>query len=137
MLSRKAFATISLKYFFVGCMVWRPNPLFKHSTTMSLINKMETRNFVYFLRITQGNSGWISRQHQYLIDIIKSIFRFKQINKTISRLDGRKFKIQNSLLPYFLIQFQRKLLNLNLTLCTVTFGNSTYRCGNYSRAETI
>ena len=26
---------------------------------------------------------------------------------------------------------------LNLTLCTVTLGNSTYRCGNYSREETI
>ena len=26
---------------------------------------------------------------------------------------------------------------LNLTLCTVTFGDSTYRCGNYSRKETI
>ena len=26
---------------------------------------------------------------------------------------------------------------LNLTLCTVTFGDSTYRCGNYSREETI
>ena len=26
---------------------------------------------------------------------------------------------------------------LNLTLCTVTFGYSTYRCGNYSRAETM
>ena len=26
---------------------------------------------------------------------------------------------------------------LNLTLCTVPFSNSTYRCGNYSRAETI
>ena len=26
---------------------------------------------------------------------------------------------------------------LNLTLCTVTFGYSTYRCGNYSREETI
>ena len=26
---------------------------------------------------------------------------------------------------------------LNLTLCTVTFGNSTYRCGYYSREETI
>ena len=26
---------------------------------------------------------------------------------------------------------------LNLTLCTVTFGVSTYRCGNYSREETI
>ena len=26
---------------------------------------------------------------------------------------------------------------LNLTLCTVTFGNSTYRCGSYSREETI
>ena len=25
----------------------------------------------------------------------------------------------------------------NLTLCTVTFGNSIYRCGNYSREETI
>ena len=25
----------------------------------------------------------------------------------------------------------------SLTLCTVTFGNSTYRCGNYSREETI
>ena len=25
--------------FFVGCMVWRPNRLFQHSTTMSLINK--------------------------------------------------------------------------------------------------
>ena len=26
---------------------------------------------------------------------------------------------------------------LKLTLCTVTFGHNTYRCGNYSRAETI
>ena len=26
---------------------------------------------------------------------------------------------------------------LNLTLCTVTFHHSTYRCGNYSREETI
>ena len=26
---------------------------------------------------------------------------------------------------------------LNLTLCTVTFGYSTYRCGNYSGEETI
>ena len=26
---------------------------------------------------------------------------------------------------------------LNLTLCTVTFGNSTFMCGNYSREETI
>ena len=26
---------------------------------------------------------------------------------------------------------------LNLTLCTVTLGHSTYRCGNYSREETI
>ena len=26
---------------------------------------------------------------------------------------------------------------LNLTLFTVTFGNSTHRCGNYSREETI
>ena len=26
---------------------------------------------------------------------------------------------------------------LNLTLCTVTFGNITYRCGNYSREKTI
>ena len=26
---------------------------------------------------------------------------------------------------------------LSLALCTVTFDHSTYRCGNYSRAETI
>ena len=26
---------------------------------------------------------------------------------------------------------------LNLTLCSVTFGHSTYRCGNYSRKESI
>ena len=26
---------------------------------------------------------------------------------------------------------------LNFTLCTVTFDHSTYRCGNYSREETI
>ena len=26
---------------------------------------------------------------------------------------------------------------LNLTLCTVSFGDSTYRCGNYLREETI
>ena len=26
---------------------------------------------------------------------------------------------------------------LNLTLCTVIFVHSTYRCGNYSREETI
>ena len=26
---------------------------------------------------------------------------------------------------------------LNLTRCTVTFDHSTYRCGNYSREETI
>ena len=33
--------------FFVGCMVWRPNPLLQHSTTMSLINKMHS-NFNQF-----------------------------------------------------------------------------------------
>ena len=40
MLSYKAFATNSLKYFFVGCMVSRPNRLLQWWTTMSLINKM-------------------------------------------------------------------------------------------------
>ena len=33
--------------------------------------------------------------------------------------------------------FRRNYSFLNLTLCTVTFVNSTYRCGNYSREETI
>ena len=33
--------------------------------------------------------------------------------------------------------FCRNYSFLNLTLCTVTFGYSTYRCGNYSREETI
>ena len=34
-------------------------------------------------------------------------------------------------------RYFREYSFLNLTLCTVTFGNSTYRCGNYSREETI
>ena len=33
--------------------------------------------------------------------------------------------------------FRRNYFFLNLTLCTVTYGYSTYRCGNYSREETI
>ena len=33
--------------------------------------------------------------------------------------------------------FRRNYSFLNLILCTVTFGLSTYRCGNYSREETI
>ena len=33
--------------------------------------------------------------------------------------------------------FPRIVSFLNLTLCTVTFVHSTYRCGNYSREETI
>ena len=33
--------------------------------------------------------------------------------------------------------FPRIVSFLNLTLCSVTFGHSTYRCGNYSRADTI
>ena len=33
--------------------------------------------------------------------------------------------------------FRENYSFLNLTLCTVTFGDSTYRCGNYSRGETI
>jgi hypothetical protein len=36
--------------FFVGCMVWQPNRLLQHSTTMSLINKMEYRLRVPALR---------------------------------------------------------------------------------------
>ena len=31
--------------FFVGCMVWRPNPLLQRSTTMSLSNKMRVRHW--------------------------------------------------------------------------------------------
>ena len=33
--------------------------------------------------------------------------------------------------------FRGNYSSLNLSLCTVTFGDSTYRCGDYSRAETI
>ena len=33
--------------------------------------------------------------------------------------------------------FRRNYSFWNSTLCTVTFGYSTYRCGNYSREETI
>ena len=33
--------------------------------------------------------------------------------------------------------FRENYSFLNLALCTVTFGYSTYRCGNYSREETI
>ena len=35
------------------------------------------------------------------------------------------------------IVFRGNYSFLNLTLCTVTFAHSTYRCGNYSREETI
>ena len=31
--------------FYVGCMVWRPNRLQQHSTTMSLINKIDSYLF--------------------------------------------------------------------------------------------
>ena len=47
-------------------------------------------------------------------------------------LQSRQFKYRIS--SY---SFRGNYSFLNLTLCTVTFGNSTYRCGNYSRAETI
>ena len=33
------------------------------------------------------------------------------------------------------IVFRGNYSFLNLTLCTVTFAHSTYRCGNYSREE--
>ena len=54
-------------------------------------------------------------------------------------------------MPYFLVSgtysctfriqcfsyYYTPLAFLDLTLCTVTFDHSTYRCGNYSREETI
>ena len=39
--------------------------------------------------------------------------------------------------PFFIPYFRRNYSFLNSTLCTMTFGHRTYRCGNYSREETI
>ena len=40
--------------FYVGCMVWRPNRLLQHSTTMALINKMKllAKRFTHFSTFT-------------------------------------------------------------------------------------
>ena len=45
------------------------------------------------------------------------------LKKTVYRISSNSFRGNYSF--------------LNLSLCTVTFGSSTYRCGNYSREETI
>ena len=42
-----------------------------------------------------------------------------------------------SLFNYDSLLYDYHISSYSLTLCTVTFGNSTYRCGNYSREETI
>ena len=46
-------------------------------------------------------------------------------------------RIYNDIYRIFTNSFRGNYSFLNLTLCTVTFAHSTYRCGNYSRAETI
>ena len=62
--------------------------------------------------------------------ISKSILFVKlqpeQFNKSIKK----KYRISAN-------SFRGNYSFLNLTLCTVTFDHSTYRCGNYSREETI
>ena len=56
------------------------------------------------------------------------------------RLDNGRIMIINHSKGTYCISsysFRGNYSFLNLTLCTVTFGNSTYMCGNYSRKETI
>ena len=59
-----------------------------------------------------------------------------------SNQDGQVFRkndISNHDFTYRISanSFRGNYFFLSLTLCTVTFGYSTYRCGNYSREETI
>ena len=49
--------------------------------------------------------------------------RWKKIRPNMYRISANSFRGNYSF--------------LNLSLCTVTFAYSTYRCGNYSREETI
>ena len=59
------------------------------------------------------------------IHVVQSIKEFRKylFKKYIYRISANSFRGNYSF--------------LNLTLCTVTFDHSTYRCGNYSREETI
>ena len=63
--------------------------------------------------------------------IISAICTNYSCNDTLFR------KVSQSMYRISSYSFRGNYSFLNLTLCTVTFGNSTYRCGNYSGEETI
>ena len=77
------------------------------------------------------------RFYQYLFLIIRRVF--SKTNKPFcfpSSLGFSTFSEKN-IYHISAYSFRGNYSFLNLTLCTVTFGNSTQRCGNYSREETI
>ena len=68
-----------------------------------------------------------------------SLFEFWTSEITISRELGVCIECTHCYTTYRIssYSFHGNYSFLNLTLCTVTFGHSTYRWGNYSREETI
>ena len=82
--------------------------------TLSTQAKFESSNLGLILGTQFTPRGWI----------FWTIFFYHQkIQVKIFRISSYSFRGNYSL--------------LNLTLCTLTFDNRTYRCGNYSRVETI
>ena len=79
------------------------------------------------------------------MSLISFVFSFASKKSTSQQknqeacFQSKLISIEKGMIKYRISanSFRRNYSILNLTLCTVTFVHSTYRCGNYSRAETI
>ena len=69
-----------------------------------------------------------------------SISSWQEYHKSVFFFNLTKLQFLNDKIYSYRISansFRGNYSFLNLSLCTVTFDHSTYRCGNYSREETI
>ena len=87
-------------------------------------------------KITTWNHGSNSNPHcdNYVPE------RWVEFHDKFSWLFTKRFKAFYLICRKYRISansFCRNYSFLNLTLCSVTFADRTYRCGNYSREETI
>ena len=86
--------------------------------------------------IFEENRTNLENATEVLSELLKRIM-------TEADIKDLKIKVCNLVISWWFIyrissySFRGNYSFLNLTLCTVTFVHSTYRCGNYSREETI
>ena len=107
---------------------------FSHSTVINTLNTTPPKmlnQFPYNLRVCLLH-GFVPVSASFILAAIL-FAQSKALRRTFLVFSSRLF----SRYRISVISFRGNYSFLNLTLCTVTFGNSTYRCGNYSREEII